>query len=48
MKKAIAAVHIINVLIDTKITESEHSLDSSHFKVNKNKETKLNWDSAII
>lgn len=37
IKNAIAEVHIMNVLIETKTTESEHNLESSHFKVNRNK-----------
>ena len=41
IKNAIADVHIINVLIETKTNESEHNLDSSHFKVNKNKANKI-------
>lgn len=40
-KNAIADVHIMNVLIETKTIESEHNLDNSHFKVNKNKTNKI-------
>ena len=41
IKNAIAELHIINVLIETNTIESEHNLDSSHFKVNKNKTNKI-------
>ena len=41
IKNAIADVHIMNVLMETNTNESEHSLDSSHFKVNKNKTNKI-------
>ena len=41
IKNAIADVHIMNVLIETNTIESEHNLDSSHFKVNKNKTNKI-------
>lgn len=41
IKNAIADVHIINVLIETNTNESEHNLDSSHFKVNMNKTNKI-------
>ena len=41
IKNIIADVHIMNVLIETKTIESEHNLDSSHFKVNKNKTNKI-------
>lgn len=41
MKNAIAEVHIMNVLTETNTIESEHNLDSSHFKVNRNKTNRI-------
>ena len=41
-KKAIAEEHIIRVLTETKMNESEYSLDNSHLKVKKNMTNKIN------
>lgn len=37
-----AEEHIIKVLRDTKTTESEYLLESSHFKVNRKRINKIN------
>ena len=37
-----AEEHIIRVLTETKMNESEYFLDNSHFKVKKNMTNKIN------